>query len=449
MVQGISDNVNIFNPERDILDRVVEGYEENVPLVGQIAVGFTPPGMAMDVAEAGKYGRQGVRDFRSGLQNMGSVLGMRKAPSQLASGAGNLGIAALSALGVIPLVGDLLKSGGKSAIKRIFLKDDILAKADKKDLEKIINDTNLSDALKTKQITNHPAIIRAEKLMTEMPPTSNAPDFGTEIFTKNRQFNFPDKKIIGYENAIDELYTGGKILPYREMNIDVPKNLMKTNSGEKIATIAIGPPAAGKSAIANPLAIKYNATIIDPDEAKKILPEFGGGLGSNAVHQESKILANGVQYKAMARGDNLVLPKVGADPNKLRKEIMELKDNGYKVNLVLTELDPDLAFVRMNSRYLRKGKLIGSDAAEAYRGKSEITYKQLKKEGIADGYGRIDTTTGIKEPKQVFEDTTGIFQNSKIRLREGRRAGGSVIYDSRNASFIQPSGAETITVMVD
>jgi len=434
MVQGISDNVNIFNPERDILDRAVEGYEENVPLVGQIAAGFTIPGMAMDLAAAGKYGRDAYRGVQEG--NYGKA-------------AGSAGIAALSALGVIPLVGDLLKTGGKSVLKSAFLNKDILAKADKQDLEKIINDTNLSDALKTKQILNHPAIIRAEKLMTEIPPTSKAPDFGTELFTKNRQFNFADKKVVGYENAIDELYVGGKTLPYREMDINVPKNLMKTNSGEKIATIAIGPPAAGKSAIANPLAVKYNATIIDPDEAKKVLPEFGGGMGSNAVHQESKILANGVQYKAMARGDNLVLPKVGADPNKLRKEIIELKDNGYKVNLVLTELDPDLAFVRMNSRYLRKGKLIGSDAAEAYRGKSKITYKQLKKEGIADGYGRIDTTTGIKEPKQVFEDTTGIFQNSKIRLREGRRAGGSVIYDSRNASFIQPSGAETITVMVD
>jgi len=109
MASGISDNVNIFNPERDILDRAVEGYEENVPLVGQIAAGFTIPGMAMDVAAAGKYGRQGVRDFRSGLQNMGSVFGMRKAPSQLASGAGNLGIAALSGLAAIPLFGELAK----------------------------------------------------------------------------------------------------------------------------------------------------------------------------------------------------------------------------------------------------------------------------------------------------------------------------------------------------
>ena len=119
MAQGLSDNVNIFAPEKDILDRAVEGYEENVPLVGQIAAGFTYPGMAMDLAAAGKYGRQGVKDFRSGLQNLGSVFGVRKAPSQLASGAGNLGIAALSAFGAIPLIGDLAR-GPKSYLRQLM-----------------------------------------------------------------------------------------------------------------------------------------------------------------------------------------------------------------------------------------------------------------------------------------------------------------------------------------
>ena len=65
MAQGLTDNVNIFAPEKDILDRAVEGYEENVPLVGQIAAGFTPPGMAMDVVAAGKYGRDAVGELAS------------------------------------------------------------------------------------------------------------------------------------------------------------------------------------------------------------------------------------------------------------------------------------------------------------------------------------------------------------------------------------------------
>jgi len=78
--------------DKDLLDRTVEGYEENVPLLGQIAAGFTPPGMAMDIAAAGKYGRDAARQFSEG--NIGS-------------GFGNLGIAALSGLAAVPLVGEL------------------------------------------------------------------------------------------------------------------------------------------------------------------------------------------------------------------------------------------------------------------------------------------------------------------------------------------------------
>jgi len=102
MANSISD-VDIFEPPKDLLDRSVEAYDENVPLLGKIAIGFTPPGLAIDAAEVTKYGRDAYRDFGSG---------------NLGSGAINLGIAGLSALGFIPLAGDLLKAGGKEVLKR-------------------------------------------------------------------------------------------------------------------------------------------------------------------------------------------------------------------------------------------------------------------------------------------------------------------------------------------
>jgi hypothetical protein len=78
--------------DKDLLDRAVEGYEENVPLPAQMLAGFTLPGMGMDIAAAGKYGRDAARQFSEG--NIGS-------------GFGNLGIAALSGLAAVPLVGEL------------------------------------------------------------------------------------------------------------------------------------------------------------------------------------------------------------------------------------------------------------------------------------------------------------------------------------------------------
>ena len=102
MANSISD-VDIFEPPKDLLDRSVEAYDENVPLLGKLAIGVTPQGLGIDGAEVVKYGRDAYRDFGSG---------------DLGSGAMNLGIAGLSALGFIPLAGDLLKAGGKEVLKR-------------------------------------------------------------------------------------------------------------------------------------------------------------------------------------------------------------------------------------------------------------------------------------------------------------------------------------------
>lgn len=315
----------------------------------------------------------------------------------------------LSLLDIVPgggLIAAPLKEGAKEAVKKI--------NKDALNLETILKDSKLSNAEKIKKIENNPAIVEAEKRMSTVLPTEKYPNYGSEEWIAKRQFNFPNKNIVGYVDAADELYKNSKSLAYIEQGLEVPKNVMQKNRGQKTATIVIGPPAAGKSAISNPLAVKYNAAIIDPDEAKKVLPEYYGGVGANAVHAESQAITEDVAEIAMARGDNLLFPTVGGRPEKIRNKIKSLKDNGYKVNLVLTELDPDLALVRMNQRFVKTGRLINSDYAQLNKGKPKETYDILRKENIADGYGKIDTTTGLGIPKQIYEDTADIFKNTNL-----------------------------------
>jgi len=283
------------------------------------------------------------------------------------------------------------------------------------DLKLILQNTKLTNAQKRKKILNHPAIMEVEGVMKKIPETKSFSGYGTDIYTKNRPFIFNNKNIVGYEQAVDNLYKNAREMAYRETGKKIPKNLMQKNPNkDKTATIMIGPPAAGKSAIANPIAIKNNATLVDSDEAKKIIPEYAKGLGANAVHHESKTLSNNVLDVATSRGDNLVIPRIGGNPEYMKQEILNLKKKGYKVNLVLTELDPDLAFVRMNQRFIKRGRLINQEAAEFYRGKPNKTYDILKKEGVADGYGKIDTTTKLGKPKKIYEDTAGIFENTGL-----------------------------------
>ena len=329
---------------------------------------------------------------------------------ELAKAEGDTLGVALSPLDALGPAGAPAKAVARETIKKgiASLDDDML------DLKKILEDPNLSNANKLEQASNHPSVVKAEKMMNEIPVTRDMPGYGTDEFVKNRQFNIGGKAVIGYEDAVDELYKGGRTLAYREENLAIPANIMAKNTGDRLATIVIGPPAAGKSRISNPIAIKNNATIIDADESKKILPEYKGGVGSNATHHESKVLSNEVMDVAMARGDNLVLPKVGGNPDAIRVLSENLKSNGYKVNLVLTEIDPDLALIRMNDRFIRKGRLIPADYAQANKGKPNLTYEKLKQEGIADGYGKIDTTTRVGEPKKIFEDTANIFTETGL-----------------------------------
>jgi len=101
MATAPTNDIDIF--DKDLLDRAVETYEEEVPLLAQIGIGFTPQGLAIDAAETAKYGRDAFREFSKG---------------NVKSGFMNTGIAGLSALGAVPFIGDTLKHFGKKPLKK-------------------------------------------------------------------------------------------------------------------------------------------------------------------------------------------------------------------------------------------------------------------------------------------------------------------------------------------
>ena len=101
--------------------------------------------------------------------------------------------------------------------------------------------------------------------------------------------------------------------------------------------------------------------IIDGDEAKKTIPEFGNGVGANAVHIESKLMADHLTEQAIQQGENILLPKVGHRLDKIKSTLQKLKDKGYKTEIVHIDVSPDEAFKRMINRFLDTGRLINID----------------------------------------------------------------------------------------
>ena len=407
----MNQDVDIFAPEPDALDKAVTAFEENVPLAGQIAVGLTPAGIAVDVAEVGKYGRDALRDFSEG---------------RVGSGLGNVGIAGLSAVGLIPIIGDLAKAGGKSVIKRQFLQRtpegrQKLGQQAGDDVRQIF-DEPIPITEKVARMKSHPLLRSGSDKSLRMEPTINYPGFGSAEFKDLRKFNFGDEVVQGYDNAVERLYIRARKMPYEEMGLVAPPSVVRgTRAALKrdkpTAVITIGLPGVGKSTVANPLAKKLDATIIDADEAKKVLPEYAGGIGANAVHQESKIIAEQVRALAMRNKDNLVLGKIGADYDALRRISDDLSNNGYRV--VLLNVDAPLSQVAKQQvgRQFRTGRVIVPELFTKYTRKigdvdtplPKVVYNKLKKE--VDDYAEFSVEEGLSELERVIEDTRGILKN--------------------------------------
>ena len=240
---------------------------------------------------------------------------------------------------------------------------------------------DLADAVARKapasDLLNSPLFADTVRQMEEIPETHKAPGYLSPEWRASREFDFDGEKVVGYEPAIARLTqdaeTFSKAGPVKQ---------------ERQAFIVLGPPAAGKSTLAEKIAVNEYAAIVDPDEAKKTLPEFQGELGANAVHEESGTLADEVGKGLVLQGKNLVIPKVGGTPGGIERIITHLTAAGYEVHLVNLLVSPDEAFRRMVGRFLSKGRLINPDYFRSIGDGPKRTYDQLK--GSAKSYAEVN-----------------------------------------------------------
>jgi len=247
-------------------------------------------------------------------------------------------------------------------------------------------------------------------------------------------------KIKGWEAAVEYLVDHSKTFAWADdakwMKANagkIPENPVK-NDRELI--IIFGPPAAGKSTLANPIARAKNAAIVDADEAKKMIPGYDDGVGANVVHEESSSLNELVFSATIKEGDNIVLPIVGGRPEKvIEKYIGPAKENGYKVTLVDMMVEPDVAVNRMFGRFVSKKRLIPKQVATVGRGPTE-TFDALVEQGAADAYTKIDNNPGVGEPRIVIRDDEGLIEAAGIDSRKLDGEGGQ-----RSASDVEPRDA--------
>jgi hypothetical protein len=175
---------------------------------------------------------------------------------------------------------------------------------------------------------------------------------------------------------------------------------------DKEAYLFLGPSAAGKSTHAEAFAKKRGAAIVDSDDAKKYIPGYKGGIGANAVHEESSSMSRMLETRMTRQGANIIVPTVGATEEGIAKRIDRLQAAGYKVTLVDVKVGKDEATRRMAGRALSTGRPIGAKYVRDVGDKPSQTYDRLK--GRANGYARIEAGTP-KGQEFVSESSSGWF----------------------------------------
>ena len=285
--------------------------------------------------------------------------------------------------------------------------------------------TILDRGATVEEIEAHPAVVNAIELAKTIRETYLSPGYLTDEWKTTRQFDFAGESVTGYNNAVDRLYDQAKRLGW--IDEQVPYTEGNVVQGRQ-ATIILGPPAAGKSSIANRIAQSRGAAIIDSDEAKKVLPEYRDGIGANAVHEESQDIINLVLRQAVNNGDNIVIPKIGKSLNTIDLLINSLKEDGYTINLLNVAVPSDTAYVRMISRFINTGRLINPEYFRAIGDNPTKTYQALKQKGGLDGYAEIDYSGPKNSSIPVKEESGNILEGVSLRLRRGGDEGVGEIY---------------------
>ncbi|WP_177222937.1 zeta toxin family protein [Chitinophaga sp. YR627] len=258
-------------------------------------------------------------------------------------------------------------------------------------------------------------IVTSEKMLKDFKEEEN-----TMVSTKHRDRDYVDdlKRWKLRKQIINELFTLKRPANEEEVILGAGGTLPSVEvKKERTAFILIGPPASGKSTVANVIAEREGAIILDTDYAKRKLPEFEYECGASLVRDESDRIMfgfgknnplhlSGVADLALENEYNIVVPKVGRTPEDLINIAAFFKGAGYKVHLTLISLKRREATIRALNRFNHTKRYVPLGYVFDQVGNDPIlTYYLLKEKRAAlfDSFGAITTDIGVGEQPQCID----------------------------------------------
>lgn len=198
---------------------------------------------------------------------------------------------------------------------------------------------------------------------------------------------------------------------------------------KKQAYLLIGLPASGKSSIAAQIAKAKGAMVLDSDLSKRKLPEYTlYPWGASLVNAESSIIVFGDKsdpsftslYELAVREKyNIVIPKIGAEPQDIIPYCINLKKLKYNVHLTLVYLPKEKSTVRALNRYLSSNRYVPLTLIfDVFSNNPALTYFKLKnaRQEYIDTFGIINTDVPVNKPF-LHTDLSGNSNPAKMFRR--------------------------------
>ena len=324
--------------------------------------------------------------------------------------------------------------GGKGSVEQSqSLKNEILAgtelppaKPTQTDLTNSINAKNKVLNAKEKRTVD----IIDEKLNTGIVTIEDVADIKNsdvlkeiiekqDIYTSNYRTDIPANYINGIfkdEYLKNKIYKLGQV-EYKGID-NIINAIYQTGSETKdrVAFIVTGLPAAGKSTLTNEIKTNFKSIVIDPDDLKKVIPEYKNGIGAAATHEESKVLFKEMLKKSISNGDNIILPILGRTQETLNELIDNLKIKNYNTIIVRVDIPINIAKLRNLKRAVETNRYIYDDIiSKEVDNNIKTNYNNLTKEQI-NVRAEIDGTTAEGNIKYI----TGSREQIERNIREWR-----------------------------
>lgn len=158
------------------------------------------------------------------------------------------------------------------------------------------------------------------------------------------------------------------------------------------------------------LGLDKQFVVSDPDRIKGYLPEYLEAIGdpkylaaagkedtgvsaknaARMAHWESKAIESSLWAESLRTRRNTIVDGTGSDLEGMKTKIQKFKDAGYHVQLLMTDLDADLAKPRVSARAERTGRFVPMDVVDDQFATIPGNFEELAE--MADDFSLFDAT---------------------------------------------------------